>query len=122
MYRVSRKNCEKIAAPIKRPLRFEPESVRSRKIRSGRSGAFERNSMVKNAATSAAEAASRPIVSAVPQPCWVARVIAYTRSISPPVIDAAPAKSKCRCLRSARLSRSNQGLTAITSAPTGTLM
>src|SRR5207244_7984159 len=41
---------------------------------------------------------------------------------SPPVIEAAPAKSKWRCLRSARLSRNSQGLSPITKAPTGTLM
>jgi hypothetical protein len=45
-------------------------------MRIGKSGAFERSSMTTNAATSAAEAASRPIVVAVPQPCCVARVIA----------------------------------------------
>ena len=38
------------------------------------------------------------------------------------VIDAAPAKSKCRCARSARLSRSSHGLTASTRTPAGTLM
>src|SRR5919198_440996 len=40
----------------------------------------------------------------------------------PPVIVTAPATSKWRCLRSARLSRSSQGVMASTSAPTGTLM
>ena len=42
----------------------------------GSSGAFERNSMATKASTSAAEAASSPIVSVVPQPCWAARVMA----------------------------------------------
>ena len=42
---------------------FEPVSVRSRNIRSGRSGALERASTTTNATTSAADAASRPIVS-----------------------------------------------------------
>src|ERR1043166_280873 len=42
--------------------------------------------------------------------------------MSPPVSDAARAKSKVRWPRPARLSRSSQGLIPITSAPTGTLM
>src|SRR5260370_10939199 len=75
---------------------FDDVSVRSRKIRIGRSGAFERSSITMNAAISAAAPASRPIVDAVPQPCWVARVIAYTSSMRPPVIDVAPAASKWR--------------------------
>ena len=76
MYSVSRKNCEKIAPPISRPLRFDAESVRRRKMRSGSRGAFERSSTTKKAATRATEATRSPIVWAVPQPCWVARVIA----------------------------------------------
>ena len=76
MYSVSRKNCEKIAPPISKPLRFDADSVRSRKIRSGSSGAFERSSTTKNVATSTTDAASNPIVSPVAQPCCVARVIA----------------------------------------------
>ena len=55
---------------------FDAVSVRRRKIRIGSSGAFERNSIATNAPTSAAEAASKPSVSAVSQPCSVARVIA----------------------------------------------
>src|SRR5436309_1631215 len=42
MYSVSRKNCEKIAPPINRPLTFDAVSVRRRKMRSGRSGAASR--------------------------------------------------------------------------------
>ena len=45
MYSVSRKNCEKSAALESSDARFEPASVRSRKIRSGRSGAGERSSI-----------------------------------------------------------------------------
>ena len=55
---------------------FEPESVLSRKSRIGSSGALDRNSITTNATIRAADAASRPIVSVVPQPCWTARVIA----------------------------------------------
>ena len=36
------------------------------------------------------------MVAGVPHPCWVARVIPYTSSISPAVIVAAPARSKYR--------------------------
>ena len=68
----------------------EPVSVRRRNIRIGRSGAFERSSTTTNAAISAAEAASRVIVSRCPSRAAAARVIAYTSSIRPPVIDAAP--------------------------------
>jgi hypothetical protein len=58
----------------------------------------------------------------VAHPCWVARVIPYTRSISALVMDTAPATSKFRCSRSARLSRSSHGLAASTRMPAGTLM
>ena len=61
------------------------------------------------------------MVSDVPHPCCVARVIPYTSSISPDVIVAAPAMSKYRSGRSARLSRTSTGVTAMTAAPTGTL-
>jgi hypothetical protein len=44
-------------------------------MRSGNSGALERDSIRKKEAISTAEALSRLIVSTVPQPCWVARVI-----------------------------------------------
>ena len=76
MYSVSRKNCEKTAAPERSEVTFEPVSVRSRKIRIGKSGAGDRSSMTTKAATSAADAASRPAVVAVAQPCWLARVSA----------------------------------------------
>ena len=76
MYSVSRKNCEKIAPPISRPLMFDADSVRSLKMRSGSSGAFERSSMTKNVPISAAEATISPIVSAVAHPCCAARVSA----------------------------------------------
>ena len=76
MYRVSRKNCEKSAAATSSDVAFDAASVRKRRIRIGSSGAFERSSIPTNAPISAAEAASRPIVEAVPQPCWLARVIA----------------------------------------------
>jgi len=75
MYSVSRKNCEKTAAVAIRALRFDPASVRSRKMRSGNKGAFVRDSIRKNEAISTAEAVKRPMVSGVPHPCWVARVI-----------------------------------------------
>ena len=62
--------------PTRNEVTFAPVSVRSRKIRIGSSGAFERSSIATKETISAAEAASRPIVSAVPQPISVARVIA----------------------------------------------
>ena len=69
MYSVSRKNCEKTAAVATRALRFDPASVRSRKMRSGSSGALERDSIRKNEVIRTTEAVRRPIVSGVPQPC-----------------------------------------------------
>ena len=96
--------------------------MRSRKMRIGNSGAFERSSITTNATISAADAASSPIVDAVAHPSCAARVIAYTSSISPAVIEVAPATSKCRWLSLARLSRSSHGLTAKTAMPTGMLM
>ncbi len=56
------------------------------------------------------------------QPSCVARVIAYTSSITPAVTEVAPATSKCRCSCCPRLSRSTAGAAAITASPTGTLM
>ena len=76
MYSVSRKNCEKTAAPERNAATFEPDSVRRRKIRSGSSGAGERSSIPRKATISAIEAAIRPIVSPVAQPCWLAWVSA----------------------------------------------
>jgi hypothetical protein len=76
MYKVRRKNCEKIAAPEKSAAAFDPDSVRSRKIRSGSSGAGERSSMTMKAPMSAAAQESRPTVVPVAQPCWLARVSA----------------------------------------------
>ena len=75
MYSVSRKNCENTAPVAISALRFDPASVRSRKMRSGNSGAFVRDSITKNDATRVAEPATRAMLAAVPQPCWVARVI-----------------------------------------------
>ena len=94
MYSVNRKNWENNAPASSTPDTFEPVSVRSRKIRSGSSGAFERSSITTKATMSATEAASSATVSVVPQPCCAACVIPYTSSINPPVIDAAPAASK----------------------------
>jgi hypothetical protein len=91
---LSRKNCEKTAPPSRSPATLEPVSVRNLNMRIGRSGAFDRSSIPMKASTRAAETASSPIVSVVAHPCWVARVIAYTRTIRPDVIDAAPGKSK----------------------------
>ena len=52
------------------------DSVRRRKIRSGRSGAGERASIPRNATMSAVAAASSPTVTPLVQPCSLARVIA----------------------------------------------
>ena len=69
MYSVSRKNCEKTAPVAIRALRFDPASVRSRKMRNGNRGAFVRDSIRKNEAIRTAEAVKRPMVAGVPHPC-----------------------------------------------------
>ena len=92
---------------------FAAASVRSRKIPIGKSGAFERSSMTTKARSSATDPARSEIVVADAQPSDVARVIAYTSSMRPAVIEAAPATSKRRCGRSARLSRRRIGVSAI---------
>ena len=61
------------------------------------------------------------MVAVLPQPSCVARVIAYTSSITPAVTEPAPATSKWRW-PSPRLSASTIGAAAITAIPTGTLM
>ena len=61
------------------------------------------------------------MVAALLQPCWLARVIAYTSTIRPAVIEVAPETSKCRCASAARLSLRSHGLTARTATPTGRL-
>ena len=68
MYSVSRKNCEKTAAPERSEVTFEPVSVRSRKIRIGKSGAGDRSSMTTNAAINAPLSSSSPIVVGLAQP------------------------------------------------------
>jgi len=64
-------------------MRFDAESVRSRKMRIGRSGAFERNSdrdeagdKHRGGGKKADRLRGRPA-------CWLACVIAYTRTIKP---------------------------------------
>src|SRR5437667_7225905 len=68
MYSVSRKNCEKTAPVAIRALKFDPASVRSRKMRSGNRGALERASIRKNETIRTPEAAKRPMVAGVPPP------------------------------------------------------
>ena len=58
MYSVSRKNCEKTEPLVIRAARFDPVSVRSRKMRSGNNGALERDSITKNETISTTEAAA----------------------------------------------------------------
>ena len=70
-----RKNSEKVTAPTISIVALAAVSVRSRKIRSGRSGARERSSITTNASTSANEPARRPIVVLEPHPSVVARVM-----------------------------------------------
>jgi len=71
---VRTKNSEKATAPTIAIAAFEAESVRERKIRNGRSGDRERNSIATKAAMSAAAPLSRPIVTGELQPSVVARV------------------------------------------------
>ena len=71
-----RKNCENAVAPTISIATLAAESVRRRKIRSGKSGAGERASIPTNAAINAAAVASSPSVRPSLQPCALVRVIA----------------------------------------------
>jgi len=55
---------------------FAAESIRLRKICIGSSGAGERSSMATKAVSSTSEAPSSETVATLPQPSWVARVMA----------------------------------------------
>jgi len=100
---------------------FAASTGRIRKIRNGTSGALERVSIRTNVARIAIETSSSRIVRAELQPTSGAFEIAYTSSASPPVTVTAPARSKRRWPRSARLSGTNGRASPKTSAPTGTL-
>ena len=63
-------------APVRIPTTFAPVRVRLRKIENGISGEAERSSIATNAAISATEAASRPIVWPEPQPASGASISA----------------------------------------------
>ena len=76
MYSVSRKNCENTTVPTSTAITFAAASVRSRKMRSGRSGAGERISIARNAAISTADAPSRVSVRPSLQPDCAVRVSA----------------------------------------------
>ena len=76
MKSVNRKNWENTADASSSAVPFAAESVRNLKIRIGRRGAFERNSITTKLTASAAETARAPTVIESLQPCWVARVIA----------------------------------------------
>ena len=73
---MSTKNSENVTAPTSAIVAFAAESARRRKIRSGRSGACERDSIPMNAAMSAAAPPSSPSVTGELQPSVVARVSA----------------------------------------------
>ncbi len=75
-------------------IRAATPRVVPRKTSNGSSGDSARRSMKTKAAARTAAAASRATVDALPQPCWVALVSAYTSTISEDVTDRAPATSK----------------------------
>ena len=117
MYSVSRKNCENSAPASSRPAAFEAASVRRRKMPSGSSGAFERSSITTKATTSAAEAASSPIVAAV-APAVLRRARHRVDEQHQPAGDRERARSvEVAVPRSARLSRSRNGVSASTRTP-----
>ena len=73
---MSTKNSENVTAPTSAIVTFAPESARSRKSRSGRSGERERDSIQTKPATSANAPASSPSVTGEVQPSLAARVSA----------------------------------------------
>ena len=99
---------------------FAPVRVRSRKIRKGTSGAFERSSIVTKIPISAADTASRPMILVEPHPELLASRNAYASRESPAVMLTAPAASKCRVADSERLSGIRPGVNASAIAATGT--
>jgi hypothetical protein len=121
MYSDKNTNIGNISPPSSSPARFAAATVRLRKNDSGTSGAADRASISTNAAISAAEPVSRPIVAAELQPWLLAVTTAYTSSDRPPVTVTAPATSRRRWPRSARLSGSSGRAPAKISAPTGRL-
>src|SRR5258708_9092039 len=114
------KKFEKVTAPSSTPITFAPATVRTRKIEKGITGYFARDSITRKAASNTAETARRESVQPEPQPWSGAFEIAYTRKAIPPVTVTAPATSgDVRC--SARLSRTNLGVSKKATTPTGTL-
>ena len=100
---------------------FAALSDRVRKMPSRTSGCDERSSIATNATISAAAPAIRPSVSpGAPAVRPAALTIPYTRSISPPVTVAAPARSNPRrpCTRDSGRTRA---ASAIVRIPTGRL-
>ena len=120
MYSVPTKKNAKKLAPHRSPAAFAPLSVRSRKIDSGNTGAWTRRSTTTNATSSAADAASTPIVLVAPQPYCGACEIAYTSATSPPVPTIAPTASNRRCAVSSRLFGTMRGASASAAVPIGT--
>ena len=120
MYRVPTKMNAKKLPPNSSPATFAPESVRSRKIESGRTGSLARFSITTNATSRATDAASRTIVLVAPQPYCGACEIASTSSTSPPVPASAPAMSKRRRTLASRLSGTIRGARSSAVIPIGT--
>ena len=106
--------------PSSSPATFAPASVRSRKIDSGSTGSFARASITRNAASSAADAASTATVRVAPQPYCGAWEIASTSSTSPPVPAIAPSASNRRRVVASRLSGTIRGASASAAIPIGT--
>src|SRR6516225_58369 len=121
MYRDRKTNIGNIKAPMSSPARFAPVTVRLRKNDSGSSGAADLASITANPTINAPAAVSKPIVAAEAQPWLPAVTTAYTSSVRPPVTVTAPAASKRRWPRPARLSGSKNRAAATISAPTGRL-
>jgi hypothetical protein len=120
MYSVPMKTNAKKLPPSNSPATFEPASVRSRKIDSGKSGDCTRLSIITKATSRAAAAASKARVLVAPQPYWGAWEMASTSSTRPPVLAIAPATSKRRRSVVSRLSGTIRGASSNAAAPIGT--
>src|SRR5690606_9182469 len=107
MYSAEIKNQANIAAAHSTPTAFAVARLRNRNRPSGINGERARDSINRNAASSAADSVSSPIDWIEVQPAWLPLTTAYTASISDSVTVKAPATSR-RTPLAARVPRSEE--------------
>src|SRR5215472_846991 len=120
---VRKKNSPNIEVPMHKRMRFAPDRLELRNIRSGSSACLLRDSMSTNAPSRTTEAASDATTFASPQcetPFWVVAALdrPKTSAVRPPVPVIAPGRSKRPVCRSD--SDSTRGASRATRMPMGT--